>query len=229
MFYNNKAGYNGGAMYNLGRYCKPRIKFCEFIGNSVSGGGGGAIRNNMGGSPTLISCLIAENSGAAFGGAIRSSNGGAMELTNCTLSRNSAQNGNALACNPDDSASQSPGVFVITNCIFWDGGGEIFNNDESVMSVNYSNIQGGSVGSSLPGQGNIDIDPYFADPDNNDYHLTSRAGRWDPKGRNWILDGLTSPCIDAGDMTIPVNLEPQPNGGVINIGAYGGTEEASKS
>ncbi len=38
-----------------------------------------------------------------------------------------------------------------------------------------------------------------------------------------------NPCIDAGDMSSPVGYEPFPNGGVINMGAYGGTSEASKS
>jgi hypothetical protein len=44
-----------------------------------------------------------------------------------------------------------------------------------------------------------------------------------------VQDAVTSPCIDAGDMTSPIGFEPFPNGGVINIGAYGGTAEASKS
>ena len=229
VFYDNTVSHNGGAMYNLGRYSEPTIMRSEFIRNSVSGAGGGAIRNNMGGSPTLINCLITDNSAATFGGAIRNSNSGATKLTNCTLSRNSAQSGRALACNPDDSATQSPGVFIITNCIFWNGGDEIFNDDKSVVNVTYSNIQGGSENGSWPGQGNIDVEPYFADPDNGDYHLASRSGRWNPKSLSWIQDNMTSPCIDAGDENTPVNLEPSPNGGVVNIGAYGGTEEASKS
>ena len=46
---------------------------------------------------------------------------------------------------------------------------------------------------------------------------------------SWINDDVTSPCIDAGDPANPVAEEPSPNGGRINIGAYGGTSEASKS
>jgi hypothetical protein len=205
------------------------IIHCEFIRNFVSGGGGGAVRNNMGGSLTLINCLMAENSAATFGGAIRNSNSGVTMLTNCTLSGNTAKSGRAMACNPDDGASQSPGVFLITNCILWDGGDEIFIDDKSVVNVTYSNVQEGSAGSPWPGQGNIDIDPYFTNTDNGDYHLASRTGRWDPMSQNWIKDMVTSPCIDAGDVNTPVNLEPSPNGGVVNIGVYGGTAEASKS
>ncbi len=79
------------------------------------------------------------------------------------------------------------------------------------------------------GTGNIETDPLFVDPNNRDYHLKSQAGHWDPNNQIWIQDDITSPCIDAGDTTSPIGLEPFPNGGVINIGAYGGTVEASKS
>jgi hypothetical protein len=40
---------------------------------------------------------------------------------------------------------------------------------------------------------------------------------------------VTSPCIDAGDPASPIGQEPFPNGGRINMGAYGGTAEASLS
>jgi len=62
-----------------------------------------------------------------------------------------------------------------------------------------------------------------------DYHLKSQAGRWDPNSESWVTDEVTSPCIDAGRMDTPIGNEPFPNGGVVNIGAYGGTIEASKS
>ena len=44
-----------------------------------------------------------------------------------------------------------------------------------------------------------------------------------------MLDGVNSPCIDTGDTSDPIGIEPNPNGGRINIGVYGGTAEASKS
>ena len=62
-----------------------------------------------------------------------------------------------------------------------------------------------------------------------DYHLKSQAGRWDPNSKSWIQDEVTSPCIDSGDPNSPIGHEPFPNGGIINMGAYGGTAEASKS
>jgi len=62
-----------------------------------------------------------------------------------------------------------------------------------------------------------------------DYHLRSQAGRWEPNEDRWTTDEVTSPCIDAGDPMNPIGPEPFPNGGIVNMGAYGGTSEASKS
>ena len=62
-----------------------------------------------------------------------------------------------------------------------------------------------------------------------DYHLKSQAGRWDPIARTWVFDTVTSPCIDGGTPGNPVGHEPLPNGNIVNMGVYGGTNEASKS
>lgn len=72
-------------------------------------------------------------------------------------------------------------------------------------------------------------DPLFALPAQMDFHLKSRAGRWEPKLKRWVKDDVTSPCIDAGDPKDEFSNEPEPNGGRINIGAYGNTPQASKS
>jgi len=82
-----------------------------------------------------------------------------------------------------------------------------------------------------------DVDPLFVSPGKwkggsfvpGDYHLKSQGGRYDPVRRTWVYDDVTSPCIDAGDPMSPVGAEPFASGGVINMGAYGGTGEASKS
>ncbi|UCD29281.1 MAG: hypothetical protein JSV03_02030, partial [Planctomycetota bacterium] len=79
--------------------------------------------------------------------------------------------------------------------------------------------------------GNIDADPVFADPNNGDYHLKSQAGRYDPNppAADWVRDEVTSPCIDASDPNSSIGQEPFPNGGIVKMGVYGGTAEASKS
>ncbi len=73
------------------------------------------------------------------------------------------------------------------------------------------------------------IDPLFADPAGGDYHLLSERGRYWPAHDVWVLDRKTSPCIDGGDPAVDPSGEPMPNGGRINIGAYGGTVQASMS
>lgn len=228
VFAGNSATHNGGAMYNFGRRAMPTLTNCSFIENSVSGGGG-AIRNNLGGSPTLTNCLLRDNAAATFGGAIRNSNGGNTKLANCTFSANHALNGSAFASTPDDGGAQAPCTLQVLDCILWDGGDEIYNNDKSAIDATYSNIQDGLSGGLWPGEGNIDANPLFADPANGDCRLKSTSGRWDIAGLRWVLDAVTSPCIDAGDPVMPVGLEPYPNGDIINMGAYGGTPQASKS
>jgi predicted outer membrane repeat protein len=138
-------------------------------------------------------------------------------LLNCVISGNSALyfGGGIYGSN---------GNPTITNCIFWgDLPDEMFMSGGSPV-VSYCNVKDGWLG-----EGNIDADPLFADPENGDYHLKSQAGRWDSISQVWVQDDVTSPCIDAGDPPNPVDQEPVPNGGRINMGVYGGTLEASKS
>lgn len=59
--------------------------------------------------------------------------------------------------------------------------------------------------------GNISENPRFVD-ENNHYHLLP-----------------SSPCIDAGDPNSEFSNEPEPNGGQINMGVYGGTLKAATS
>ncbi len=45
----------------------------------------------------------------------------------------------------------------------------------------------------------------------------------------WVLDRATSPCVDAGNPVLNPADERMPNGGRVNMGAYGGTDSASMS
>jgi hypothetical protein len=108
----------------------------------------------------------------------------------------------------------------ISNTILWDNtDGDLFG-----CRARYSCIERGGEG-----EGNITDDPLFVDPDSGDYHIRSERGRYWPRFDIWVLDRATSPCVDAGDPAAGVAKEPMPNGGRINIGAYGGTAEASLS
>jgi len=100
-----------------------------------------------------------------------------MTITNATFSENmSLDGGGGIYCN-----NCSLGVI---NSILWGDTSsyapEIFQSGGSV-TVTYSDVEG-----SWPGAGNIDIDPLFVDPTNDDFHLQTG-----------------SPCIDTGDNSAP--------------------------
>ncbi|MCP4607607.1 MAG: hypothetical protein GY845_02670 [Planctomycetes bacterium] len=239
-FIENSAHYGGG-MYNTSS--NPIMTYCMFIANSGFTYGGGMY--NMRSSLILNNCVASANRAYSYGG-VMSNNNSDLAMTNCTLTGNSAPHGNSLAFNSKAQRGRSAAELI--NCILWDedDGNAIWNNDQSTVTVSYSNIQGGWFG-----EGNFDADPFFAEPGywadandqniiiepydpnavwiNGDYHLKSQAGRWNPNSQTWILDDVTSPCIDAGDPNTMIGLEPLQNGGFINMGAYGGTFEASKS
>jgi hypothetical protein len=117
----------------------------------------------------------------------------------------------------------------LRNSILWGNGGssEIVYRYTAGVRASYTVSE-----SLLSGEGNISVDPRFADPASGDFHLRSTAGRWVSDGSGggyWTRDGEHSPLIDAGDPADGVVNETSPNGGRINIGAYGGTPEASRS
>ena len=237
-FISNMGDYGGG-MFNADS--NPTLTNCTFTQNMPCWSAtdvfpsGGGMYNFSNSNPILTNCIFNGNRAEYDGGGMYNFNSSPI-LTNCTFAENSAENGNALACN----SNQAPSTVELINCILWNGGDEIWNGDNSTIAITYSNIQGG-----FPGEGNIDVNPefvrggYWTQPSprspnssvwiEGDYHLKSEAGRWDPVSESWIIDNLTSHCIDAGDPNSPVGDETDPNGGRINMGAYGGTAEASKS
>lgn len=238
--FSGNLAFSGGGMEISGG--SPKLADCIFIGNATFFDGGGML--NYTGSPTLTNCTFTRNLVTdGRGGGLRTVHG-SPTLTNCTFSGNSASGDspiggggvdvavdNLTLTNCTFSGNSGCGMFkavnstaTVTNCIFWgDTPGEIYF-DGNMPVITYSNVQGGWAG-----VGNIDEDPCFADADGNDYHLKSQAGRYDGNIQTWIIDDATSPCIDAGDPMSPVGAEAFPNGGVVNIGRYGGTIEASKS
>ncbi|MBW8040793.1 MAG: hypothetical protein FVQ85_12420 [Planctomycetes bacterium] len=176
----------------------------------LSGGGGGIYSSES--SLVTTGCTFNRNSANSNGGGMMNFHSSPM-VVNCTFAANAAINGNALGF--DSYPNQDPINIQITNCILWDGGGEIWNNDESTIAITYSDVESG-----WPGEGNINADPCFVEP-----------GYWDDANGVWV-DGdyhllPDSPCIDAGDP----NYVPEPNetdldgrprviGSRIDMGAY---------
>jgi len=188
-----------------------------------------------GSSPTICNCLIVGNRAYSdTGGGVYCVDSNAI-FENCTISGNyaSLEGAGLYLCDSN---------VVIVNSIIWDNLPQEIETACGLGPV----IAYSDIGGSWPEQGNIGADPCFIntgywdlngtpeDPNDDlwvdgDYHLKSQAGRWDPNSQSWVVDGVTSPCIDTGDPNSPVGNEPAPNGNRINMGAYGGTPEASIS
>jgi len=211
-FYANEAGSVGGGMCT--DLSSPVMSNCIFRENTSGIIAGGMYIN--GGSPILTNCALIKNSALSSGGGVMVNSNTSLTLTNCTFSGNSAMSGSVM--------ENFNSTITLTNCILWDNLPPQIGNYNSTSVVTYSDIQGGWLG-----LGNIDADPCFVDPNNGDYHLKSQAGRWDSNSQSWVMDYVSSPCIDAGNPGCTEANEPTPNGNRINMGAYGGTAEASKS
>jgi len=196
---------------------------------------GGAIYV-QGSSPTITNNVIAHNSALDSGGILTWY--GTPSIINNTIVHNRP---NAMYLGPTPWTWDPDSGPPVSNNIIWEN--EIYLSPSvspEDYDIRFNNIQGNwkiededeeeeEDKEEDDKSGNINVNPCFADPDNRDYHLKSQAGRWDPQSQSWIQDEVNSPCIDAGDPDSDWTAEPSPNGERINMGAYGGTPEASLS
>ena len=239
-------GYNKGPAVSFVRDESSNCRLTGFVIAASRGEPGAAIRCSHS-NPTIANCLIVGNRSTGRNTAAVHCTDSNAVFVNCTIADNCAGehgaglvvvNSHVVLANSILSRNV-PGQAVVD-------GGE--------LSVTYCDIESGWLppsGSGSAAPGNIDADPLFArrgswvrasnpkeilPPGDSqavwlggDYHLKSQAGRWDAEGHTWVQDAVGSPCIDGGDPSSPVGAEPVPNGGIINMGAYGGTIEASKT
>ena len=235
VFQNNGTDQRGGAMVSVDSVVS--LTDCDFLDNQAGWHGGAILFFGFGQNVlTARNCLFAGNRAGERGSALSLEDANAT-LENCTFAENRLpddQPGGAVHCGYDETRLKA------VNCIFRDGGSEFVSYASKTLDVTFCNVEG-----AFAGAGNIDVDPLFARPGEwvalgtpsvvsdkwltGDYHLMSRAGRWDAERSEWVRDNMTSPCIDAGDAQSSIMYEPFPNGGVVNMGAYGGTAEASKT
>ena len=215
----------GGPGIELREGSNPVLTNCEIASNTGTGvemwvkKDGRIVVYNY---PTMANCLIAENGQGGI-------SGGIPTMTNCTVVSNGGCGVSSLQ------------PTVMNSIIYFNGDNSTAMQVEGDAVVTYTAVRGG-----WPGEGNIAGDPYFAlvgfwdlngTPDDvsddswvpGDYHLRSQAGRWEPGEQAWVQDAVTSPCIDTGNADSDWTAEPEPNGQRINMGAYGGTPEASMS
>jgi len=162
---------------------------------------------------TLQNVLICNNTGRFAAGLYLGCSRGNL-LTNVTIANNTTtrenRSGGLILGTWEGDAGHSE--VTIQNCIIW--GNSLpqirLSHGEDERSVDftasYCDIEGGEDGimqsefaEVVWGEGNIDEDPLFVDPDEGDYHLTE-----------------DSPCIDTGDP----ESDPDPDGTRADMGAF---------
>ena len=176
----NSSGWGGGIYCSAG--CQPVLTRCAIAANTAAQAGGGiAVRYEYYGErATLASCLISGNQ-APEGGAIDCGSAGVI-LLNCSVVQNEADTGSAI-----NWVGSATTPVQVTDSILWNGGNEIGTDDPANVVISHSDVFGGWAG-----DGNINEDPLFVDPDGPDDDPDTWAD-------NDFRLSAGSPCIDAGD------------------------------
>jgi len=144
--------------------------------NCQTGFGGGVYCNDA--NPTLKHLIIKDNVATRNGGGIYCTRTANPTISKVTLIGNRAidQGGSIYCFNENSSAT-------VINSIMW-------NNQPAVLpqwlTITYCDVEGGYAG-----EGNIDVDPLFCEPDSGDFHLSWADFPDDNESK--------SPCIDTGD------------------------------
>ena len=216
-FADNVSGQHGAGMYNWGlKGSAPNIINCTFTGNVAQSAAAGT-RARGGGmanvgliTPTVVNCLFAANTAEEHGGAIENSLSAAARIINCTFI------GNTSGLEGGGLHIVNEAAPIVRNCILWGNIPDPFGGPVA-PNVRFCDIQGG-----FPGNGNIDADPLFVDPDNGDYHLSPGSPCIDaadnkavPKGIDTDLDGNPR-FVDDPNTRDTGNGDPP----VVDMGAY---------
>ena len=205
---------HGGAMF-----CDSgaTVSNCTFA-HSFAVNGGGMCCNSWWyevPGPRVTNCAFIGNRAGNLGGGLwLQVDDSDLILTNCTFSGNVASDGGGIFC--------WDGSPTISNCILWDNKPEELYVEWGAPVVTYSDVRG-----SWPGEGNIDLEPCFAEPGYWDTNGTSK----DPNDDFWVEGDYhlmeDSPCVDAGDPNYiaepnETDLDGKPRviAGRIDMGAY---------
>ncbi len=170
LFAANRAG-NGasiGSSYNVDFV----ISDSTFLANRSENGGGGGIRLSAGSIrkwAIISNCMFAGNWG---------NTNGAIEILNVwTEVGNSTFAGNSQSYGPAVGGYNGT-ILTIGNSIFRNTGEDIWADETTLISVDYSDVQGG-----YSGNGNIDMDPQFVQ------HIT---GSWTGIWTNVVYNSTTN-------------------------------------
>ena len=193
--YNNSSGTQGGGIAVQSANTLVRITNCEIMDNYAYEKGGGIYIYET--SAFIERCIIAKNvvstDGVGSGVMFHDSYGYGDSLINCTLSRNMG----------DAAVYIKNSHPTLKNTILWrnfpaeiDTFHHSENPGSSIPNVVYSDIEGG-----WDGVGNVDVNPFFCDTFNDDFHLAQN-----------------SPCLTAGEGGIAMGAFPDygcpPAGGI---------------
>ena len=182
LFVDNSVPHQGGGIFISGSI-HSTLTSCRFMGNTADGGGGGIYASHYS-TTALANCVFSGNTTPGRGGGLFNDGTSTVTAVNCTFSGNTADFGGGVRA---DTVSTT----TLANCILWGNtatteGHQISEEADYEVTVSYSCIQGGWFG-----EGNIDLDPLFVDPDG----LDGTVGTEDDDLH--LQDG--SPCIGAGD------------------------------
>ena len=195
----NESGSLGGGIYLT--HSDARIEYCVITGNRSGSGGG--IYCTAECEPLLFYTVVANNS-AFTGGGLFLHRYSVPTLENATIAGNDADSlGGGIFCVWSSGAT-------IHNSIVWDNypAQIYFHPDYNANSVSiyYTDLQDGQESIELNengnvnwGDGNLNTDPLFAAPSDDDFHLRPQ-----------------SPCIDVGDPNNQLDLDRTP----ADLGAF---------
>jgi hypothetical protein len=219
----------------LAYYSAVELKECDFIGNVGEGSTYGTMcATSSDAKDTVENCLFlgnrADGDNAAPARFSHLAFAVVSEVLNCTF----ADNANATA---DGCAGVKciRGQVNIRNSIFVGNGINFTDSADSSFDIDYTLLADDTGATysfvnsaSKLGASMVYGDPLFAAAD--DCHLLSEAGYFDSEGDiHYAETGVRSPAIDAGDPESDFSRESAPNGGCVNLGRYGNTEQASRT
>ncbi len=224
--------------------------FVSSDANELSFTGGGAVAQEPNAvNCYLINCLIANN-WASWSGGVGALYNSLVDVNQCTVAYNVVPWSGWYG---QDRVGGIEAYFAdvrITNSILWGNksfqlAGVFDNNNVTYSDIMMKNLNGEVITDPLvvwPGEGNINADPLFVNPLQRDYRVVEDVNNAGYESAivmtAMILEVAAtesssstefSPCINAGNPFSDVGAEPMPNGGRVNMGAYGGTAAAGKS
>ena len=232
---------NGSTFTNCSWVANQNLRDVQYGGNTYYGG---VLTLDMSSRDYTVSvdkCTFAYNitdsSNAAAGIDVRN---GTLNLSNSIFAGNKAIEGNTLGV---DLVVRTNGTANVEYCLFSSTGNtnitvEEIGEDKGILSMK-GIVEGEAELATDKATASALVKtrtkkPYLVyDPERIDevlafdVHARSKGGRWTVDG--FLKDKVHSPSIDAGDPDASYGNETKPHGRRLNLGRYGGTEEASRS